>query len=422
LDGVFAIVHHTLDTKHTLVCRDPYGVRPLYWSFHEEAGWMFASERKSLEYLGRGFIYEFPPGEVWVINNECVELQRIKYHTTPWIKQLVDVDWPTTIRTSLEDAVRKRLLTERPVAALLSGGVDSSLICAIVQKLLKELGKPPLKTFSIGMKGGTDLAYARQVADWIGSEHTEVLTTAEEMFSVIPTVIRDIESYDITTVRASVGNWLVAREIAKQTECKVVFNGDGSDEVWGSYLYFYRAPSDEAFEKESEQLLDTIHRYDVLRSDRSISSHGLEARTPFLDKQFVAVARSVPTELRRPSPTRMEKQILRDAFVDSGLLPKEVLFRKKEAFSDGVSSTEQSWFQEIQTRIKEKKLVLEGWEDAAAQYYPQPKTPEAFWYRVLFEEMYAKTGDPWPYWMPSWSPETNDPSARTLDLTVKVSI
>jgi asparagine synthase (glutamine-hydrolysing) len=356
------------------------------------------------------------------LNEYGVEIQRVKYHTIPWMKQPSIKNWNEEIQASLEAAVRKRLLTERPVAALLSGGVDSSLICALVQKVLKEDGKPPLKTFSIGMKGGTDLMFAKQVADWIGSDHTEVLTTADEMFSVIPQVIRDIESYDITTVRASVGNWLVARAIAKETDCKVVFNGDGSDEVWGSYLYFYKAPSDEAFEADSERLLETIHMYDVLRSDRCISSHGLEARTPFLDKQFVALARSVPTELRRPGKDRMEKQLLRDAFKDSRLLPTEVLYRKKEAFSDGVSSTEKSWYTIIQETITEKELVLEGWKTFAETMLPVPKTPEAFWYRVLYDEMYPKTGAYWPYWMPSWSPETSDPSARTLELEDSLNV
>jgi asparagine synthase (glutamine-hydrolysing) len=299
--------------------------------------------------------------------------------------------------------------------------VDSSLIAALVQRELKRLGKPPLKTFSIGMPGSTDLKYARLVADWIGSDHTEVLTTADHMFNVIPDVICDIESYDTTTVRASVGNWMVAREIKRQTDCKVVFNGDGSDEIFGSYLYFYRAPSDGAFEQESERLLEEISRYDVLRSDRSISSHGLEPRTPFLDKQFVAVARSLPTELRRPTKERCEKWALRTAFEDEGLLPPEVLWRRKEAFSDGVSCTEKSWYQEIQERIELHGLVEKDWERKAGRIFSEyeyciPRTKEQFWYRTIYESMYRNTGDYWPFWMPKWSPGTTDPSARTLTL------
>jgi len=403
LDGVFAFVLYDNSSDTFVVARDPLGVRPLYWAFDHFTGWTFGSERKTLEATVPEFskIYEFPPGEVWTITNSVLKQ---KYFTVPWIKS-VNVG-PVQVRNALESAVRKRLMTERPVAALLSGGVDSSLIAAIVQKMLVEAGKPALKTFSIGMKGSTDLAYARKVADWIKSDHHEIVVTADEMVACIPDVIRDIESYDITTVRASVGNWMVAREIRRQTECKVVFNGDGSDEVWGSYLYFYRAPDDFAFEKECENLLHQIHKYDVLRSDRCISSHGLEARTPFLDKQFVATAMSVPTNLRRPG-TRVEKQILREAFAGD-LLPPEVLWRRKEAFSDGVSSSEKSWYQEIQERIPEDLKFHNMFVE------PVPKTLEAFWYRSLYESNYKRTGSYWPFWMPKWSPETSDPSARTL--------
>ena len=415
LDGVFAIV--LFDGEKYVITRDPYGVRPLYF-MNSEDGVRFASERKALEpFASSGDrIREFPPGEVWEISGQIVTKK--KYHTVPWLKGNKGAG---KISNELIAAVDKRLMTERPVAALLSGGVDSSLIAAIVQKRLKELGKPPLKTFSIGMEGGTDLAYARMVADWIGSEHHEVIVTADQMFDAIPAVIRDIESYDITTVRASVGNWLIAQAIKAQTDCKVVFNGDGSDEVFGSYMYFYNAPNDDLFERESERLLEEIHRYDVLRSDRSISSHGLEARTPFLDKQFVACAMSYPTVMRRPSKDRMEKQLLRDSFNDSGLLPDAVLYRRKEAFSDGVSSQEKSWFEIIQEKIKERKLVPSDWKTYANHnnIWPMPHSEEAYYYRQIFDSLYKYTGNLWPYWMPKWSPETSDPSARTLKIGVK---
>jgi asparagine synthase (glutamine-hydrolysing) len=410
LDGVFAIVLY-YEGKF-VVARDPYGVRPLYYMNTKDRGIMFASERKALEPFA-GWdgdrICEFPPGEVWEIVGPIMKKE--VYHSVPWVKGRRSV---FDLTVELEAAVEKRLMTERPVAALLSGGVDSSLIAALVQKRLKELGKPPLKTFSIAMEGGTDLQYARLVADWIGSEHHEVIVSADEMFDAIPAVIRDIESYDITTVRASVGNWLIAKTIRATTDCKVVFNGDGSDEIFGSYMYFYRAPSNFAFERETQRLLKEIHQYDVLRSDRSISSHGLEARTPFLDKQFVACAMSYPTELRRPGGGRMEKQLLRDAFYSSGILPEPVLFRKKEAFSDGVSSQEKSWFEIIQEKVA--GLVPEGWrEDALARHlWPLPTTAEAYYYRMIFDSMYTHTGQLWPFWMPRWSPETSDPSARTL--------
>jgi asparagine synthase (glutamine-hydrolysing) len=321
------------------------------------------------------------------------------------------------LRFSLEEAVKKRLMTERPVAALLSGGVDSSLIASLVARQLRELGKPPLKTFCIGMPGSTDMKFAREVAKWIGSDHTEVLLTPDDFFNAIPKVIQDIESYDTTTVRASVGNWLVSREIKKQTECKVVFNGDGSDEIFGSYLYFFRAPTDREFEEESERLLKDIHMFDVLRSDRSISSHGLEPRTPFLDRQFVSVARSIATEWRRPTKQRCEKWILRRAFDDGVTLPPSVLWRKKEAFSDGVSSTEKSWFEEIKERVED--LVPENWKERAVVEWraPQPTTKEQYFYRNIYYmwygKQYEKTNVPY-FWMPKWSPGTTDPSARLL--------
>jgi asparagine synthase (glutamine-hydrolysing) len=275
------------------------------------------------------------------------------------------------------------------------------------------MGKPPLKTFTIGFEGSADLAYARQVADWIGSDHTEIVMTASQFFDAIPQVIRHIESYDITTVRASVGNWLVSREINRLCDAKVVFNGDGSDEVFGSYLYFFRAPDNESFESECDRLLQEIHQFDVLRSDRSISSNGLEPRTPFLDKQFVAVARSIPTYLLRPIRDRTpEKYLLRKAFEPMGLLPPAVLWRQKEAFSDGVSGKTKSWYEEIQERIP--------YIDRSNRSYShvEPLTNEARYYRDIFYEYYGRECQQVisHFWMPKWSGETTDPSARTLSL------
>lgn len=425
LDGVFALVLVDKAAGRMVVARDPYGVRPLFFVElgDETTPWgknyMFASERKALEpFCGIDHrIYEFPPGEIWSFQLHFKGAQRsveYQYHHVPYLKvkdQRLD-----RLRMELENAVDKRVENcERPIAALLSGGIDSSLIAALVQRNLQQKGKPCLRTFSIGMAGGTDLAYARKVADWIRSEHTEVIVTEDEMFHAIPEVIRAIESYDITTVRASVGNYLVAKAIREKSDCKVVFNGDGADEVFGSYLYLKNAPGDWEFESETRRLVSEISRYDVLRSDRSIASWGLEARTPFLDRQFVSVAMSYPTELRRPSSDRVEKQLLREAFDDGVTLPKEVLWRKKEAFSDGVSQQEKSWFQIIQEKLEENCLVPDDWQEIAKGWRdPRPKTPEAFFYRWIYENYYGHTGDYWPFWLPRWSGETTDPSARTL--------
>jgi asparagine synthase (glutamine-hydrolysing) len=417
LDGVFALI--LVDGERLVVARDPYGVRPLYYA-EVNNRFYFASERKALEgAAGLGscsgrYIHAFPPGEVWTIDTVALKTEKQVYAPIPWVSRL----WVgeeaalAEVRVALEAAVKKRMLAERPIAALLSGGVDSSLIAALVQREMKAAGGC-LKTFSIGMKGSSDLEYARKVAEWIGSEHTEIETTADEMWSVIPEVVRAIESYDITTVRASVGNWMVAREISRRSDCKVVFNGDGSDELFGSYLYFRNAPSDMAYEQEVRRLLAEIHKYDVLRSDRSISSHGLEARTPFLDKQFVAAVLALPVSLRRPMDGRVEKWVLRKAFDSEGLLPPEVLWRRKEAFSDGVSTQEKSWYQEIQERVAASGV---GSIESVPEGFPMPPTDEARWYMSLYLNDYRYTGDPWPYWMPRWCPETTDPSARTLNV------
>jgi asparagine synthase (glutamine-hydrolysing) len=448
LDGVFSMVLVDSDAQVAYVARDPYGVRPLFVGYvlgNEEAvssekaaiidgsgtrrsiqRILFSSELKGLP-LGDCFHVEaFPPGHYAAYDLKT--LNRIgfePYHTVPWLKApaLEDEKAATeAIRSALEKAVQKRMMTERPVAALLSGGLDSSLIAALVQKNLKAAGAPPLKTFSIGFEGSQDLKHARLVADHIGSDHTEIMMTPETFLEAIPIVIRDIESFDITTVRASVGNWLVSREIRRRTDCKVVFNGDGSDEVFGGYMYFYKAPSDEAFEAESRRLLEDIHLFDVLRSDRSISSHGLEPRTPFLDKQFVAVATSVATKLRRPVVgSQPEKYVLRKAFAETGLLPDAVLWRKKEAFSDGVSggkATEaKSWYQICQEHAA--KEVDENWAEKAKVFqHLTPSSAEAYYYRILFDRLYGPADRCLvPYhWMPRWTPGATDPSARTLEV------
>lgn len=428
LDGVFAVVLVDRARRRVIVGRDPYGVRPLYEGLcYDEkqkiTTRIYASEIKALTHCT--YIQPFNPGYYKVIRMDTCEVIDMRaYHTPQWlVNPLFTPAHPSglsmasaALRFALEEAVRKRVLvTERPIAALLSGGVDSSLIAALVARNLREMGKPPLKTFSIGMKGSTDLKYARIVAEWIHSDHTEIVLTADDFFKAIPSVIYDIESYDTTTVRASVGNWLVSKKIKEHCDCKVVFNGDGSDEVFGSYLYFYRAPTDRHFEEETERLLKDIHMFDVLRSDRSISSHGLEPRTPFLDRQFVAVAKSIATCWRRPTRNRCEKWILRHAFDDGATLPKEVLWRRKEAFSDGVSGTEKSWYEEIQERVRE--LVPEDWvSKRGTMTHLPPQTAEQYYYRFLYHTSFGSYNDHLvPYfWMPKWSPETTDPSARTL--------
>ena len=402
LDGVFASVIYDSETETLYLARDPYGVRPMYYGMINETFWV-ASELKAFPKNSK--VQDFPPGCVGVFKNS---ISIVRYHSVPILKNpyLNTTNYGEILSHGLRTAIQKRMMTERPIAALLSGGLDSSLVAAIVQQELVKRNKPPLETYSIGFVGSPDLMYAQKVAKWIGSNHHEIVCTPQQFFDAIPDVIKDIGSYDITTVRASVGNWLVAKYIKEHSQCKVVFNGDGADEVFGSYIYFYNAPSNEEYEAECSRLLEDIHKFDVLRSDRCISSHGLEPRTPFLDKEFVGIAKSIPTDVRRPiACKRCEKWALRMA-VNPSILPEEVLWRRKEAFSDGVSSEKKSWYEEIAERL--------GTEIVSNYTYLSPKTPEALYYRQIFESYYEGKAEIIPYfWMPKWT-NAIDPSARTI--------
>jgi len=324
----------------------------------------------------------------------------------------------------LNQAVKKRVVgtTERPIACLLSGGLDSSLITAMVNKYYDGV----LETYSIGMKGSEDLLRAKEVADYLGTKHTSIELTKEEFFDAIPYVIYSIESYDTTTVRASVGNYLVGKYISENSKAKVIFNGDGSDELTGGYLYFLSASDDLEFDFECRRLLKNISRFDVLRSDKCISSHGLEPRTPFLDKQLVDYYLSIPVSMRNPlshfhaegGTIPCEKLLLRQAVgaIEPDLLPKQILWRTKEAFSDGVSGDDGSWFQIIDTMIE--KMVNGGDFDDKINplmyTHNLPRTREQLYYRRLFDSYYTNMANIIPYfWMPRFV-DAEDSSARTL--------
>lgn len=432
LDGDFAIVVMDVSTGDVDMARDPYGVRPL---FYTGDGTVIASELKGLV-AGSGerqnnesSIAQVQPGTVVRLTGSAPPQTSI-WHQPPWLKVPA---WRASLEGltaggqalahALEEAVAKRLTTIRDIGACLSGGLDSSLVAAIAARNLAAVGKH-LHTYSVGMAGSPDLEHARLVAEHIGSIHHERILTPEECLAAIPTVVRAIESFDITTVRASVGNYFVGELIARETPTvKVVLNGDGADEVLGGYLYMRAAPDDAAFEAETDRLLREIHRYDVLRSERSMAAHGLESRSPFLDRQFVAVARALPTEALRPTQTMMEKTILRTAFSGTGLLPDAVLWRRKEAFSDGISRAERSWFE--MARAEGERLVSgsgsgsgSDWQEFAAEYSVNtPLTAEALWYRQIWNASYPESAAAAvapAMWMPRFVAGATDPSARTL--------
>jgi len=396
LDGEYSFVLvDKRDPTKTLgyVSRDPFGVRPLYY-VEKESNIYFASTLVQLPTM-KGVKY-FPPGHMMEVGSKKL----VRYYSP---RSVIEGNplWGlhsvyAVIRETFATAVAKRVdNTDVPVACLLSGGLDSSIVTAITARIMKDKGQR-LKTFSIGMNNGTDFKWARKVAEWCDTDHTEVVVSDFEWWSETPTVIEMIESYDITTVRASVGNYLVAKYIAKNSDCKVILNGDGSDELMGGYLYFRKAPDMISFDNECRRLLEDIHMFDVLRSDRSISSNGLEARTPFLDRGWVDTYLSIPVD-RRYTPD-CEKKLFREAWDYTDFLPKEVLWRQKEAFSDGISETGGASF-------FEKMGGSMG------------KTEKEF-YLEVFNSFYgggdAKDLIPY-YWMPRWC-DADDPSARTLDI------
>ena len=415
LDGVFAFVLFDIEKGVLYAARDLYGVRPMFvgegdWSKGEPIMYGFASEMKQLVSDGIKSIRQLEPGTYATFKCDTFRNGAFRFIEN---KRFLDIpsginntynrieDYYEDVYESLCKAVEKRVdNTDRDICCLLSGGLDSSLIASIVNRYYRErFPNKKLHTWSIGMDGSEDLKYAKQVADFLGTKHHSIELTKEEFLNAIPRVVYDIESYDTTTVRASVGNWLISKYISEGCDAKVVFNGDGSDEVCGGYMYFHAAPDALEFDKECKRLLTDIHFFDVLRSDRSISTHGLEARTPFLDKHFVETYLSIPPDIRFHAGNGVcEKYILRKAFDGKKMLPKEVLWRTKEAFSDGVSSSKESWFQTIQkTHHDEKK-----------------------YYKTLFYNYFQGHEGVIPYyWMPRFV-EATDASARTLDIYSKV--
>ena len=440
LDGVFSFILYDKPNNLLYAARDPYGVRPLYYAGSNNSlhPIVFSSEMKMLpDMKGTSIVKQFTPGHFQEFRYTTLWLSStpIKYVSEPCINHSINNDWiawphPTirpiqeAIYQNLCNAVKKRVVgtTERPIACLLSGGLDSSIICALVKKYYKK----PFQTYSIGMPGSEDAKYAKMVAEHLGTIHTTIELSEDDFFNAIPEVIYAIESYDTTTVRASVGNYLVAKYIKEHSDAKVIFNGDGSDELCGGYLYFHCAPDEIEFDKECRRLLKDIHCFDVLRSDRSISSNGLEPRTPFLDRAFVQYYLSIPPSIRyHPANKQCEKYLLRSSFDRDNLLPKDILWRTKEAFSDGVSSLQKSWYEIINDKLQTYKSIPKLYDDFTSNNkaicgfsHNTPTTIEQFMYRTIFAEKFpepllAKTI---PYfWLPKYT-LSEDSSARTLDI------
>ena len=387
LSGIFALALYDLEHDEFLIARDPIGVIPLYIGYDKDGTVYVASELKALE--GQCDHYEpFLPGHYYWSHESCMQ----RYYRRDWMQYDAVKNNPasvTAIHDALEDAVRRQLMSDVPYGVLLSGGLDSSVISAIAEKFserrIEDNGQtrahwPRLHSFAVGLKGAPDLAKAKLVADHIGTVHHEINYTIQEGLDAIRDVIYYIETYDVTTVRASTPMYLLARVI-KSMGIKMVLSGEGADEIFGGYLYFHKAPTAKDFHEETVRKLSKLHLYDCLRANKSLSAWGVEGRVPFLDKEFLDVAMRTNPEAKMCSGHTIEKKIVREAFAD--MLPTEVAWRQKEQFSDGVGY---SWIDTL------KAITAQAVSDEqmahAAERFPinPPKNKEEYYYRSIFAE------------------------------------
>ncbi len=405
LDAEFAMIIYDGKTQSFIAARDPIGIRPLYYGYDKDGGIIFASEPKNLVGLSDK-IMPFPPGHYYKGG------KFVCYRDITAVKKVCHDDLETAcekIREKLILGVQKRLVSDAKVGFLLSGGLDSSLVCAIAQKCSDK----PIKTFAIGMReDAIDLKYAREVAAYIGSDHTEVYMSPDEVISSLETVIALLGTYDITTIRASMGMYLVCRAIHEKTDIRVLLTGEISDELFG-YKYTDFAPSAKEFQKEEVKRVKEIHMYDVLRADRCISVNSLEARVPFGDLDLVQYVMSLDPEMKM-NKYGIGKYLLRHAF-EGDYLPHDILYREKAAFSDAVGHSMVDYLKEVANGcFTDEEFEIER----LAYSHAQPFTKESLLYRTIFERYYPGQSDMVvDFWMPNkaWQGcDVNDPSARVL--------
>lgn len=407
LDAEFALVLFDGETGEIMAGRDPIGIRPMFYGYDKETGGIaFSSEAKGLiEFCDE--VFPFPPGHYYKDGEFHL------YNDLADPKRIIDEDLDTItskIREKLEKGIIKRLHSDTPLGFLLSGGLDSSLVCAVSQKFLDK----PIKTFAIGMETDPiDLRYAKEVADFLGTEHTEVIMTKKDVLDSLEKVIWHLETWDITTIRASIGMYLVCKYIHENTDLKVLMTGEVSDEIFG-YKYTDFAPTPKEFQKESQKRIRELYMYDVLRADRVIAANSLEARVPFGDLDFVDYVMSVNPE-KKMNKYNKGKYLLRKAFEGLDYLPDSILYREKAAFSDAVGHSMVDYLKEY----AEEKYTDEDLKNAAAKYpYRTPFTKESLLYRDIFEKFYPNKAE-WikDFWMPNkeWEGcDVDDPSARVL--------
>jgi len=405
LDAEYACVIYDAKKQSLVAARDPIGIRPLFYGYPKDGEIVFASEAKNLVGLVDK-IFPFPPGHYYT------DGEFVCYRDMTEVKEVVTDDVDTickNIHDKLVAGIEKRLDADAPVGYLLSGGLDSSLVCAVAQKLMDK----PIKTFAIGMStDAIDLKYAKQVADYIGADHTEVYMTDEDVIRELPNVIKLLGTYDITTIRASMGMYLCCKAIHEQTDVRVLLTGEISDELFG-YKYTDFAPNAKEFQDESAKRIRELYMYDVLRADRCISVNSLEARVPFGDLDFVQYVMSIDPA-KKMNVYNKGKYLLRHAF-EGDYLPESILMREKAAFSDAVGHS----MVDILKAHAETKYTDAEFEEACKKYtYATPFTKESLMYREIFEQFYPGQAEMVvDFWMPNKTWEgcnVNDPSARVL--------
>lgn len=386
LNGIFAFVLYDNKDHSYLIGRDHIGIIPLYYGYDKMGNFCVASEMKALiNHCVK--IKEFPPGHFY----SSKDRKFVRYYQRDWESYEAVKDNVTDkkqLKQALESAVHRQLMSDVPYGVLLSGGLDSSIIAAIVRKYaqrrietsdLKEAWWPQVHSFSIGLEGSPDLEAAQKVADYIGSVHHSFVYTIQEGLDAVKDVIYHLETYDVTTIRAATPMYLMSRKI-RSMGVKMVLSGEGADEVFGGYLYFHKAPDAKALHEETVRKLSQLHMFDCLRANKSMAAWGVEARVPFLDKEFLDVAMRINPEDKLVKEGKMEKQILRELFSD--YLPKEVAWRQKEQFSDGVGY---SWIDTLK-EVAEKQVTDLELEKAAYRFpVNTPMTKEAYFYRSIFE-------------------------------------
>ncbi len=415
LDGVFAFV--VIDGEKFIAGRDPIGVKPLYYGTLEDGSMCFSSEMKVIEDVCDD-VKAFPPGHYYTAETGFVQYYQPSWHDAKNCHEELDLK---KLRDTLIKATEKRLMSDVPLGVLLSGGLDSSLTSSIAARLMKERGQK-IHSFSIGLdEKAPDLIAAQKVADFLGTEHHNIHFTVEEGIKIIDKLVWHLETYDITSIRASTPMYFLSKYITDMG-IKVVLSGEGSDEILGGYLYFYNAPSLEEFQKETIRRVGLLSTADCLRADKSTMAHGLEARVPFLDKDFLQVAMSLDPKYKKPiKGETIEKLVLRQAFDDKETpwLPDEILWRQKEQFSDGVGY---SWIDQLidhcAAQVSDEEMAK------ATEKFPHntPTTKEAYYMRRIYAKHFPSkaAAETVLKWVPKWQ-KNEDPSGRANEIHEKTT-